>query len=350
MRQVPWIIVALAVAACGSPPPPQYGAAAGPAGGGAGGPRPQWVDGVSGRYSDIQYLTGVGHGSGRSQCESDAFGALAKIFNARIHQVSQDWQSYFSQVGNMSPGVKVEAMDISQLTRISTDKVLKGVRVAEHYEEQSTHHCLAVLERMPAARSLREEIGRLDAEMLAQLKRGDEATTPTARFMAYARAMEMMQEREALNVDLRIVDNRGRGMPPPHKWEELVAKFHGSKARIKVGLKVTGSKGRKFQVCLAQALTQQGIEVLEGTSDVDLMIHGSLKFSKAGRIAGSVMVRCDVNLRVTDIENGRTLAAFSENTREGRPTLRRAIQLTETSLCKKTAPKLAVQIRSSFKR
>jgi hypothetical protein len=308
------------------------------------------VDGVPARYPDVQYLTGVGRGAGRSACESDAYAALAKIFNARIQQYSQDWQRYFTQVSNVGQNVKVEAMNISQLTRVSTDKVLKGGKIAEHWEEPGTHHCLGVLERLPASRSLREEIGRLDAEMRAQLKQGDGASTPAAKFMAYARAMEIMQEREALNVDLRIVDPRGAGQPPPHKWEELVAKFQASKGRIKVGLKLTGNKARIIQACLVEQLTNEGVEVLEGTSDVDLMIHGRLSYEKAGVVAGSVMVRADINLRITDIENGRTLAAFTETLKEGRPTLRKAVQLTVTKLCKKTAPKLANRIRSSFSR
>ena len=33
------------------------------------------------------------------------------------------------------------------------------------------------------------------------------------------------------------------------------------------------------------------------------------------------MVRADINLRLTDVENGRTLAAFTDNIKVGRPDL-----------------------------
>lgn len=339
-------VITLGLAACGPPPPPQYGAA----GGGTGpGGKPAWVDNNEPmEYPDHQYMRGVGRGPSRAACDSDAYAALSKIFNAQIHQVSQDWQGHFSKVSNLGHNVKIEAMSISQLTRVSTDKVLKGAKVAAHWAGEGTHHCLAVLPRMPTAQSLRDEIGRLDAEIKAQVKRGDEAATATAKFMAYARAMEVMQEREALNVDLRIVDPRKVGVDPPVNWAELVAKFTGQRSKIRVGLRLTGTKASTIQTCLAEELGKSGIEVLEGTSDVDVIIHGKLKYEKAGIIRGSHMVRADVSLRLTDMENGRTLSAFAEDIKVGRPTLQRSVQLAVSRLCKNVMPELVKKLKASF--
>ena len=81
-----------------------------------------------------------------------------------------------------------------------------------------------------------------------------------------------------------------------------------------------------------------------------MMIHGNLKYQKAGFVRGSVMVRADINLRVTDIENGRTLAAFTEDIKVGRPTLDQSVQLAVFKLCTKSAPSLVQKIRASFNR
>ncbi len=339
-----------ALAGCGGPPPPRYQRVS--AGGGSGGgAKPSWVDGSPGRYPDMSYLTAVGRGPSRGPCEDNARGGLAKVFNSRVSQISQDWQGHFSRVAKAAPTVRIRAMNISQLTRVSTDKVLKGARVAEHWVDgQGNHHCLGVLDRAVTARRLKEEIARLDQEMELKIKQGDGAGTPTARFMAYARAMEIMQERQALNVDLRIVHPRGAGVPPPHRWEELTAKFQTAKANIKVGLVLKGKKAATIQTCMAEELARQGIEVLERTSDVDVMIHGKLKYQKAGNIRGSVMVQAEINLRLTDVDSGRTVAAFSETHKAGRPVLRRSVQLAVTKLCKKAVPSLAKKIRESFQK
>lgn len=347
MKRILMIVVVAALTSCGGPPQPQYGQ---PAGGPAAssGAKPSWVDGRPARYP--QHLTAVGRGPSRQTCENDARGAMAKIFSAEIHQVSRDWQGYFSRVGNVGGNVKVEAMSVSQLTRVSTDKVLKGVQIAEVWVGGSTTHCLATLERYPAAQSLREQIQRLDAEMAMKLRLGDEAQTPTAKYRAYARAMELMQEREAFNVDLRIVNPRGGGLQAPRKWEELVARFETAKSKIKIGLKLTGTNARKIQTCLVEQLTRKGMEILEGTSDIDLIIHGKLKYQKAGVIAGSVMVSADMDLRISDVETGSTFSAFTENIKVGRPTLNRSIQLAVSRLCEQVVPRLAAEIRKSFRK
>jgi hypothetical protein len=340
------IIATTILISCGPPPPPQYGApgaeAVGPNG------RPAWVDGRSTRYPELMFLTGVGHGPGQAQCENDAYAALAKIFNAQIHQVSQDWQQYFTQVQSMGPSIKMEAMSLSQLTQVSTDKVVKGARISEHWDGDGTHHCLATLERDPAARNLQEEISRLDAEIRAKVDLGDKEATPTAKFMAYARAMELLQEREVLNIDLRIVSSRGGGVPSPVDFPSLVAKFTVSKRQIKVGLKITGQSADKIQTCLAEELSKRDIQVLEGSSDVDLMIHGTLKYQKAGNVAGSEMVRANINLRVTDIGDGRTLSAFTEDVKVGRPELEQSVQLAVSKLCSQAAPSLVAKVKAAL--
>lgn len=348
MRRNILLFGVLTLIGCGGPPPPRYGST--PTTSQSSG-APGWVDGRPGRYNEMEYLTGVGRGAGRGACEEDARAAVAKIFEARISQVASDWQGYFSRVSGAKPEVHVEAMSISQLTRVSTDRVLKGVKLVDHYQDsQGNHHCLAALERLPAAASLREEIALLDQQIRQKMEQGDKAATPTERFMAYARAMEMLQEREAKNEDLRIVDPRGAGAPPVQSWEDLVAKFEGARATIKIGILLKGTKAATVQTCLAEALTAEGFQVIEGSSDVDVMIHGQLKYEKAGVTHGSEMVRADVNLRVTDVESGRTVAAWNETVKEGRPELQQSIQLALTKLCKQAMPELVKKIRQKLSR
>ena len=198
IRGLSLVLTVALVASCG-PPPPRYQYARGGGGGGAGGQggKPSWVDGNPGRYPGMSYLTAVGRGGARGACEDAARGALAKVFNSRVSQVSQDWQGHFSKVTEAAPSVRVEAMNISQLTRVSTDKVLKGARIAEHWiDRQGSHHCLGVIDRAVTARRLKEEIARLDKKMGLQIQQ------------AQALLNEHLLE---LDVDhVEVLDARGR--------------------------------------------------------------------------------------------------------------------------------------------
>jgi hypothetical protein len=80
------------------------------------------------------------------------------------------------------------------------------------------------------------------------------------------------------------------------------------------------------------------------------MIHGKIDYEKAGIIRGSHMVRTTVTLRLADMESGKTLAAFTEFKKVGRPSLQQSVQLAVFKLCQQVVPKLTQKIRASFGR
>jgi hypothetical protein len=344
MKKMIFALCAIGMVSCGPPPPPQYG---GDPMGAKG--CPQWVDtGQSMQYSDMMYLTGVGHGQDQASCENDARAALSKIFKAQVSQYQTEWQGYFSKASTMGGTFRAEATNITSLTTVSTDKAMEGTKIGAHCQDNTaTHHCLAALERDPAAAALAEKIARLDAEIRAKVQQGDSESSPTQKFMNYSAALERLAEREALNMDLRIISARS-ARPSPVDVQALLAKFTGARGQIKVGLKIQGTEGMRIQTCLAQGLTGKGMQVLEGSSDVDLWIYGTLKYQKAGYVEGSEMVRADVNLRIVDPSNGRTLAAFAEDVKVGRQTLQQSVQLAVSKLCDMASTTLVQKIRDSF--
>jgi len=310
-----------------------------------------WVNsGQSGQYNELMYLNAVGHGQDPGTCENSARAEMSKIFKAQVNQQTTEWQGYFSRASAAGATFK-EATNITSYTSVFTDKALSdfGVEIKNRCQNPQGHHCLAVIERDKAGGILREKIQKIDAELSALVSQGDRSSSATEKFMKYAAAMERLAERELLNIDARIISAR-HASPTPVEWQSLVAKFAGSKGTVKVGIKVMGTEAAKIQTCLAEGLGKHGLQVLEGTSDVDVIIHAQLKYQKAGYIAGSEMVRADINLRVTDMQSGRTLAAFTDDVKVGRPTLQQSIQLAVTKLCESASEAMPKKIFESFKR
>jgi len=351
---VAMVFVAAELLACGPPPPPYYGGQGGGQGAGGGGAlrkgaKPAWVDGTPVRYQRRMYLIGVGRGTVRTPCESDARAAIAKIFRTKVSQVSTDWMAHFSKV-SASGKINIEAMAVSQLTQVSTNYVVRGVKIAEVWKGGGSYHCLAILDRFPAKRSLIQMIDKLDVQIGAKVSEGDSAANNTAKFFAYKGAMLLLQKREAFNVELRIVDPNGMGKNPMVGWADLVAKFTGSAKRIKIGLKIKGRDARKMQTCIAQRLTEQKMVVTETSNDVDLYIVGNMKWQKAGYSNGSYMVKIDLNVRIMNMDNGKTVGAFAMELKTGRPQFTQALQTASTKLCYKLAPALAKKIVKQLSR
>jgi len=354
-KQVLSMLGALAAAgalvACGPPPGPAYGGGPGP-GPGPGG-CPPWNDGVtkSTRYNEMMYLTAVGTAPPGGSCENDAYAGISKIFNAQVSQVQQEFQGYRSKVNAMGGRMSEESTSITSLTRVFTEKVLKGVQIVERGVCTGNPVCLAAMDRSVAAGIFEQEIGTLDSQIRAKIDEGDRSRDATGKFMAYSAAMEYLAQRQVLHVDLRIVDAaRANRLGAPYDANALIAKFTGSQGKVKVGLKITGHEAAKIQTCLAQGLSQKGLRVLEGTSDVDVVIHGNLKYQKAGYVAGSVMIRANINLRITKMSNGQTLSAYSEDIKVGRQDLPQSVQLAVFKLCEMATESLPKKIFESFRR
>ena len=120
--------------------------------------------------------------------------------------------------------------------------------------------------------------------------------------------------------------------------------------KVRVGLKITGNKASIIQTCFANRLLGAGYELYESTSDVDVMVRGKLSYSKAGRIQGSVMVNATAEVRVSDMESGKTNAAVAETIKVGRPSLNQSLQTAISQLCDRIVPKIVAQIRTGIAR
>jgi hypothetical protein len=344
----------LALAACGPPPGPNYGGGPGPGPAAAGG-CPAWNDGAtkSPRHPEEMYLTAVGTAPAGGSCENDAYAALSKIFNAQVSQVQTEFQGYRSQINAAGGNMREEATAITSLTRVFTEKVLKGAQIVERGTCTGNLVCLAAMDRAVAAGIIEQELASIDAQIKAKIDEGDSkgGNNPTFRFMSYSAAMEMLAQRMALYADLKVIHAaRASRVATPYDPAMLIKKLAGAASRVRVGLKLVGYETGKVQTCLAEGLAKKGLKVSEGTSDVDAMIHGNLKYKRAGYVANSVMVRADFNLRVTNMKTGRTIIAYSEDIKVGRETLEQSLQLAVFKLCEMAVESLPKKIFEGFKR
>ncbi|RLB13781.1 MAG: hypothetical protein DRG35_06340, partial [Deltaproteobacteria bacterium] len=131
------------------------------------GKRPGWVDGDSIQYPSSKYLTGVGYDPDRKLAEDKARAEIAKIFVSKIDSRTRTYQDYL-KITSKGRSKTEEIFSIQDITSVSTQKVLSGVRIAQVYQETGTRpifYALAVLDRDQSAKILGYKIQELDQDI-----------------------------------------------------------------------------------------------------------------------------------------------------------------------------------------
>jgi hypothetical protein len=300
---------------------------------------PAWVNRGSGAYDGqhgkafygVGILSGVqNEGLARQAVDNRARGEIAKIFDLYIAAMMKDYQRS-TTAGNFQ--ASSEEQDIVSAQKTITETTLRGVEVRDHWRDPQTGrlYALALLDLNGIGNALNDARGLND------------------RIRDHVRA-NAQRAFEDMDRELQKRTDRGSGQPPPPP----PTPNYGSPpppppaprrtGKLKIGLKMLGVGSDKIQTCFAEQMTQRGMDVLESSSDVDVMVHGHLRYAKAGENNGSILVRADINLRVNDMSNGRTIAAFSDDIKVGRTTLEASVQLAIWKLCHQVAPKLVQKL------
>ncbi|HET6371100.1 MAG TPA: LPP20 family lipoprotein, partial [Nitrospiria bacterium] len=222
--------------------------------------RPAWIDGEASFYSEQEYLTGVGYGNSRKDAEDQAYAAIAKIFRAQVQAQTREAEEFRQGEGQGKVDVQ-RTIDIGQIIEVSTQKALENVRIAEHWEEPTTHvhYALATLSRAQATSSLTEKIDGLDRSIREALQQADASSEPLPHLRALRRAKNALLLREVYNTDLRIVHRSGKGIDPPvssSALQEKIDRFMSENLRLSVT--ASGPEAGPIQTALTVGLTRQG--------------------------------------------------------------------------------------------
>lgn len=325
---------------------------------------PGWVSGKDPNYSSAEFLVGVGKGPKQEAAELDARGEIARIFESKVTSVMEDFQGAASKVSSSGKGVTVEVQSVAQFTKVTAQKTLSGIEVRERGKDGNTFYALAVLDRAQCVNSLTEQIQALDEKIGAAVSSA-EGGDKMAAFKNYGKAINMMDEREALNAMLRVCDKKGKGIPSPVSVGDLAGRFDEASGDFKIGLSVSGNGATRVRDCIMEQLGNKGYQITEVEIDeeeeeeeeedpegggFDAMLVGKLKSEKAGEVAGSVMVRTDLTLKLINAKTKKVIRTFTGNRKEGRRDVKASAALSAHKICLNEAPKIVEAIDKSFKR
>lgn len=250
------------------------------------GERPDWVNGESARYPSSRYLIGVGYASERQSAEDNARSEIAKIFSSRIDSQTRIYQEYL-QTTSKGKSTQAGSFDIEQITSVSTEKVLSGVRISQVYEETEPDpifYALAVLDRDQSAAMLRRKIQELDQAIDGLLTNAARQEDVLIRIKYLNQSLQKYLLRETYDAELRVVSRSGRGIPPPFDFTEIKKRLDTTLLReFSIGLAITGSRAEEIRGALAQALNQEGLSVCDDPLRASVLVRGAVEIKPLDR-------------------------------------------------------------------
>lgn len=314
--------------------------------------RPEWIDGTSIFYPAEQYLTGVGTGVNRKLAEDQSYAAISKIFIVEISSHAKDWERYVEVESKDQNRSNLE-MNIEQVTKVSTDKVIENVRISEVWFDASskTYYALATIDRRQATISLKEKISALDSKASHLLSDVRGSSDKLKKLKGLGRTIRMLLLREALNTDLRVIGLTGKGMEESisivavkNDLDEILT------SSFNISIEVSGTESEVFARSITEGLNQKGFSVLEdnakGKLVSDLIIRGDVDISEVD-LKDPVWkyARWSANLRLVEGSGGKTFGSISRSGREGHLTLaearNRALKAMQNEIAGEISNKIA---------
>lgn len=254
--------------------------------------QPAWVEGNSRDYAVDQYLLGVGQADSRPAAEERAYGAVARIFTAKVEAESKDWESFLLLEAKGQANTE-RRLTLDQLTRVSTDKVLENVHVLDTWVNLKTgqHHVLAGMHRAQAATALAERMTELDRTIETDLTESRPAADVLTTIRSLRRAIKNLVLREAYNADLRVIRASGQGTPSSHRVPELTGALEQfMAAHLLVGVEVLGDQIEPVRRAVIEGLIREGLPVTakpagaegpaagrDGGKPLELLVKGTVR-------------------------------------------------------------------------
>jgi LPP20 lipoprotein len=255
--------------------------------------QPAWVDGRSADYPAEQYLLGIGQADSRPSAEERAYGAVSRIFKARVEAESKDWESFMVLEARGNANTE-RRLTLDQVTRISTDKVLESVRILDAWVNPASrqHHVLAGMHRAQAGTALAERMTELDRTVEADLAESRQAADALVTIRSLRRAIKNLVLREAYNADLRVIRASGQGTPARHRVPELTGALEQfMAAHLLVGVEVLGDQIEPVRRAVIEGLIREGLPVTtkpaagaegpaagrDGRKPLELLVKGTVR-------------------------------------------------------------------------
>jgi len=266
---------------------------------------PDWVNGISSRYPASQYLIGRGAAADLDDAKDRARADLAKVFEVGITAESSDLQTFERvSAGDDSEASSKGQLQISRNIKTRTDRVISGVEIADLWQDPQTdtHYALAVLRRLQAGQTLRDDIDRLDAATRLYVAKANKEQDLLKRIAAASRAVEAQIERASAQRSLQVVDITGRGVPPPWPLEQLRSERESLIQDLTLATRTSGADGDAIHDMLDGVVSASGF-TLKSQAQAKYILTAALDLGDVEQREGWFWKKGTLEISLSDAAN-----------------------------------------------
>ncbi|MFW2374573.1 MAG: LPP20 family lipoprotein [Gammaproteobacteria bacterium] len=266
---------------------------------GSSGAKPDWVNGDAGFYPNSHYLSATGSASKAELAKDRALANLVKTFEVEVREntTTRSDTKVSIRDGNESYS-KDQRLD--QQINLRTDKVVQGARVAETWFDKpvQTYHALAVLDRKQAGVNIQGEMARLDQETETELTRSRTQSDPLLSMAALNNALELQNQRLAMQQSLKVIDTRGRGKPAQWNLADLRGQLESQLQSLHIASSVDNDPLGSLDQAIRSAMGNAGFPAVNGSTAYTLVAN--LDVQDLGVLDGWYWLRAKLSIKLVE--------------------------------------------------
>ena len=285
---------------------------------------PDWIAGDSAQYNSAQYLIGRGQAATQEEAKDRARADVAKVFQVAVVASSEDVQRSKSDSTGAAPQYEEQA---SRHISTRTDQIIRGIQIAEIWQDHNTknYYALAVLPRLQAAASLRQQISQLDEATANHIEQSRRSSDLFQKIAAASLAVETEREHESLQKSLQIVDPTGRGTESKWNSAKLQSDLDELLKRVRIASQVSADSTPGLAEVVAGALANAGFMIETGQSP-DFVLQARMVLDDLGVQKGWDWQRGVLEVNLSEKATSRVRGTKRWNIKSSAPDTESAIK------------------------
>jgi len=303
---------------------------------------PEWIMNPQSKYKDAYYLSAVGSGDTKKSAEKDAYSNLSKIFQADIKSDETLTQKFEeTTVGDKTSLTAEEKM--RNLTQIQSEQTLKNVKIGDSYFDPNSgeYYVIAYLNRSETEDIYHNEIMQNTQKIDQYYSQYNAGTSKLDKLKYLSDAIDLAEQNEILNAQLRIISPSHAGLELKHPLEKLVAERNTFAKTIHVIAIGTGEYKDYLEDYLKEVFNNFGFMVYARAGDadyIDFRIESSLSISQIDLERDEKFVRWELSITIIDKISNAEAVLYTKSDREGHLNLteaqNRALRTVKTTIQK----------------